>query len=54
MILPSLDDFATEGIGGTFGILNIALEGDQKTLTDTFIENGKKKNKKFKSKSRIY
>ena len=54
MILPSLDDFATEGIDGKFGILDVSLESDQKTLTDTFIENGKKKNKKFKSKSRIY
>ena len=43
MELSSLDDFAAEGIDGTFGILNISLESDQKTLTGTFIENGKKK-----------
>jgi Calcineurin-like phosphoesterase len=43
MILSSLDDFAAKGIDGTFGILDIALESDQKTLTGTFIENGKKK-----------
>jgi Calcineurin-like phosphoesterase len=43
MILSSLDDFAAEGIDGTFGILDIALQADQKTLTGTFIENGKKK-----------
>jgi len=42
MTLSSLDDFAAKGIDGKFGILNIALEGDQKTLTGTFIENGKK------------
>ena len=43
MVLSSLEDFSAEGIDGTFGILNIALENDQKTLTGTFIENGKKK-----------
>ena len=43
MILSSLEDYAAEGIDGKFGILDIALEGDQKTLTGTFIENGKKK-----------
>jgi hypothetical protein len=43
MVLSSLEDFSAEGIDGTFGILNIALESDQKTLTGTFIENGKKK-----------
>jgi hypothetical protein len=43
MILSSLDDFVAEGIDGTFGILDIALESDQKTLAGTFIENGKKK-----------
>ena len=43
MILSSLDDFAAKGIDGKFGILDIGLEGDQKTLTGTFIENGKKK-----------
>ena len=43
MTLSSLDDFAAKGIDGTFGILDIALEPDQKTLTGTFIENGKKK-----------
>ena len=43
MILSSLDDFAAEGIDGTFGILDIALKSDQKTLAGTFIENGKKK-----------
>ena len=42
MTLSSLDDFAAKGIDGKFGILNIALEPDQKTLTGTFIENGKK------------
>ncbi len=43
MVLSSLEDFSAEGIDGTFGILNIILEADQKTLTGTFIENGKKK-----------
>jgi hypothetical protein len=43
MTLSSLDDFAAKGIDGTFGILDIALEGDQNTLTGSFIENGKKK-----------
>ena len=43
MILSSLEDFSAEGIDGTFGILDIILESDQKTLTGTFIENGKKK-----------
>jgi Calcineurin-like phosphoesterase len=43
MVLSSLDDFSAEGIDATFGIADIALENDQKTLTGTFIENGKKK-----------
>ena len=43
MALSSREDFSAEGIDGTFGILDIALENDQKTLTGTFIENGKKK-----------
>ena len=43
MILYSLEDYSAEGIDGTFGILDIILESDQKTLTGTFIENGKKK-----------
>ena len=43
MTLSSLDDFAAKGIDGTFGILDIALEGDQNILTGSFIENGKKK-----------
>jgi len=43
MLLSSLDDFAAEGIDGEFGIVDITLESDQKTLTGTFIENGKKK-----------
>ena len=43
MTLSSLDDFAAKGIDGKFGILDIVLEPDQKTLTGTFIENGKKK-----------
>ena len=43
MVLSSLEDFSAEGIDGTFGILDIALQADQKTLTGTFIENGKKK-----------
>ncbi|MGI0001335.1 MAG: hypothetical protein ACRD6Q_08905, partial [Nitrososphaeraceae archaeon] len=43
MTLSSLDDFAAKGIEGKFGILDIVLEPDQKTLTGTFIENGKKK-----------
>ncbi len=43
MTLSSKEDFSAEGIDGEFGILNIALENDQKTLTGTFIENGKKK-----------
>ena len=45
MILSSLEDFAAEGIDGKLGILDIALESDQKTLLDLFIENGKKKRK---------
>ena len=43
MTLSSLDDFAAEGVDGKFGILDITLEPDQKTLTGTFIDNGKKK-----------
>ena len=43
MTLSSIEDFSAEGIDGKFGILDIALENDQKTLTGTFIENGKKK-----------
>jgi hypothetical protein len=43
MTLSSLDNYSAKGIDGTFGILDIALEPDQKTLTGTFIENGKKK-----------
>jgi Calcineurin-like phosphoesterase len=43
MPLSSLKDFSAEGIDGKFGILDITLEPDQKTLTGTFIENGKKK-----------
>ncbi|MFB5599713.1 MAG: metallophosphoesterase [Nitrososphaeraceae archaeon] len=43
MVLSSLEDFSAEGIDGDFGILNIVLESDRKTLTGTFIENGKKK-----------
>jgi hypothetical protein len=43
MVLSSLEDFSAEGIDGTFGILDIALQADQKTLTGTFLENGKKK-----------
>ena len=43
MILSSSKDFSAEGIDGTFGILDIALENDRRTLTGTFIENGKKK-----------
>ena len=42
MVLSSLKDFAAEGFDGTFGILNNELKPDQKTLTSTFIENGKK------------
>ena len=42
MILSSLEDFSAKGIDGKFGILDIALENDQRTLTGTFIENGKK------------
>jgi predicted phosphodiesterase len=38
----SSEDFVAKGIDGKFGILDIALESDQKTLTGTFIENGKK------------
>jgi hypothetical protein len=45
MLLSSLGDFAAEGIDGNFGILDNSLESDQKTLTGTFIENGKKKKK---------
>ncbi len=41
--LSSIEDFSAEAIDGKFGILDIALENDQKTLTGTFIENGKKK-----------
>jgi Calcineurin-like phosphoesterase len=43
MILSSLDGFAAKGIDGKFGIVDMALENDQRTLTGTFIENGKKK-----------
>ncbi len=43
MSLSSKEDFSAEGVDGTFGILDITLENDQKTLTGTFIENGKKK-----------
>jgi Calcineurin-like phosphoesterase len=43
MVLSSLEDFSAEGIDGTFGILDIALQADQKTLTGNFIENGNKK-----------
>jgi hypothetical protein len=43
MVLSSLEDFSAEGIDGTFGILDIALGNDQKTLTGIFIENGMKK-----------
>ena len=43
MVLSSLEDFSAEGIDGTFGILDIALDSNQKTLTGTFIENGEKK-----------
>jgi hypothetical protein len=39
----SIEDFTAEVIDGKFGILNIVLQADQKTLTGTFIENGKKK-----------
>ena len=42
MVLSSLEDFSAKGIDGKFGILDIALEKDQRTLTGTFIENGKK------------
>ena len=41
--LSSIENFSAEAIDGKFGILDIVLEGDQKTLTSTFIENGKKK-----------
>lgn len=34
--------FSVEEIDGKFGILDTVLEKDQKTLTRTFIENGKK------------
>jgi hypothetical protein len=43
MILSSSKDYSALGIDGKFGILDIALVSDQKTLTGTFIENGKKK-----------
>jgi hypothetical protein len=43
MTLSSLEDFSAKGIDGKIGILDIALENDQKILTGTFIENGKKK-----------
>ena len=43
MTLSSLEDYSAKGIDGTFGILDIALENDGKTLTGTFIENGKDK-----------
>ena len=42
MTLSSLDDYAAKGIEGKFGILDIELEGDQKPLKASFIENGKK------------
>ena len=43
MTLTSTEGFSAEAIDGKFGILDIALENDGKTLTGTFIENGKKK-----------
>lgn len=43
MILSSLEDYSAQGIDSTFGILDITLENDQKTLTGKYIENGKKK-----------
>lgn len=43
MVLSPLKDFSAEGVDSKFGILDITLEPDQKTLTGTFIENGKKK-----------
>jgi hypothetical protein len=46
MLLSSKEDFAAEGNDGEFGILDIALESDQKTLTGIFIENGKKNKRK--------
>ncbi len=42
MILSSSEDFSAKGIDGKFGILDIALQSNEKTLTGTFIENGKK------------
>lgn len=42
MVLSSLEDFTAEGRDGDFGILDITLERDRKTLTGKFIENGKK------------
>ena len=43
MTLSSIEDFSAEAIDGKFGILDIALENDGKTLTGAFIENGRKK-----------
>jgi len=39
----SLDDYIAKVIDGKFGILDIELEGDLKTLKASFIENGNKK-----------
>ena len=41
--LSSIEDFSAEAIDGKYGILDIALENDGKTLTGAFIENGRKK-----------
>ncbi|HJT82861.1 MAG TPA: metallophosphoesterase [Nitrososphaeraceae archaeon] len=43
MVLSSLEEYSAAGIDGIFGILDLTLESDQKTLTGKFIENGKKK-----------
>ena len=43
MTLSSLDDYSAKGLDGDFGVLDLVLEDDQKTLKGSFIENGKKK-----------
>ena len=43
MTLSSIEDFSAEAIDGKFGILDIALENDQKTLTGTLLKMERKK-----------
>jgi hypothetical protein len=43
MTLSSIEDFSSEAIDGRFGILDIALENDQKILTGTLLKMERKK-----------